>query len=89
MHVIDIQQGTIITPEMVGQLKPGMTRSQVRLVMGTPTIADPFHPDRWDYLYTLKAHKQPFERHHVVLFFEDDVLAKIDERSPPTPRPGG
>ena len=88
MHVIDIQQGTIITPEMVAQLKPGMTRSQVRFVMGTPTIADPFHHDRWDYLYTLEARDEPSQRHHVVLFFEDDLLVHIDERAPPTPRFG-
>jgi outer membrane protein assembly factor BamE len=87
MHVIDIQQGTIITPEMVSQLKPGMTRSQVQFVMGTPTIADPFHHERWDYVYTLEERKKPLERHHVVLFFdEEDRLERIEERAPPTPR---
>lgn len=89
MHVIDIQQGTIITPEMVAQLKPGMTRNQVRFVMGTPTIADPFHHDRWDYLYTLEARDEPSQRHHVVLFFEGELLVRIDERAPPTARHGG
>lgn len=77
MHVIDIQQGTIITPEMVSQLKPGMTRSQVRFVMGTPTIADPFHPDRWDYIYTLETRDAPRERNHIVLYFEGDQLVRI------------
>lgn len=77
MHVIDIQQGTIITPEMVSQLKPGMTRNQVRFVMGTPTIADPFHPDRWDYIYTLEKRGESPERNHVVLYFEGDQLVRI------------
>ena len=49
-HKIDIQQGNYVTQDMVAKLKPGMTRSQVRFALGTPLIADPFHPDRWDYL---------------------------------------
>lgn len=77
MHIIDVQQGTIITPEMTAQLKPGMSRDQVRFVMGTPTISDPFNHDRWDYLYTLKQHRQDTERRHIALHFEDDTLVEI------------
>jgi outer membrane protein assembly factor BamE len=84
MHVIDIQQGTIITSEMVAQLKPGMTRSQVRFVMGTPTIADPFHADRWDYIYTLaKGANAVSERNHVALYFEGDQLVRIVDNMGP------
>lgn len=79
MHVIDIQQGTIITPEMVDQLKPGMTRNQVKFVMGTPTIASPFRQDRWDYIYTFKQKGKPEQRRHIVLQFEGDQLVKIDD----------
>jgi outer membrane protein assembly factor BamE len=79
MHVIDVQQGTIITPEMTEQLKPGMTRSQVRFVMGTPTLSDPFHHDRWDYIYTLKAHRTALERRHIALYFDGDTLVRIDD----------
>jgi outer membrane protein assembly factor BamE len=50
-HRIDIQQGNVVTQEMVAKLKPGMTRQQVRFVLGTPPIVDPFHPQRWDYVY--------------------------------------
>jgi len=78
MHVIDVQQGTIITPEMVEQLKPGMTRNQVRFVMGTPTIADPFRHDRWDYIYTLKQGRDgEIQRRHIALYFEGDQLIRI------------
>ncbi len=77
MHVIDIQQGTIITPEMTEQLKPGMTRSQVRFVMGTPTISDPFHHHRWDYIYTLKVPGVDLERRHIALYFDGDTLVRI------------
>ena len=50
----DLQQGNAVTPEMVEKLKVGMTRNQVRFVLGTPLIADVFHPDRWDYYFFLK-----------------------------------
>lgn len=77
MHVVDVQQGTIITPEMVDQLKPGMTRSQVRFVMGTPTIRDPFNHDRWDYVYTYTTQNGLEERRHVELHFDGDQLVNI------------
>lgn len=77
MHVIDIQQGTIMTPEMTEQLRPGMTRNQVKFVMGTPTISDPFHQNRWDYIYTLKQKRGETQRRHIALFFEGDELVRI------------
>lgn len=79
MHIIDIQQGTIITPEMTEQLKPGMTRAQVRNVMGTPTISDPFHQDRWDYVYTLKEPREAALRRHIALYFDGDTLVRIED----------
>ncbi len=77
MHIIDVQQGTIITPEMTEQLKPGMSRSEVRFVMGTPTISDPFHHDRWDYVYTLEDPRTEPKRRHIALFFDGDTLVDI------------
>ena len=50
-YKIDIQQGNVLTQEMVGQLKPGQTREQVRFLLGTPMVADIFHQQRWDYVY--------------------------------------
>ncbi|HEX7155742.1 MAG TPA: outer membrane protein assembly factor BamE, partial [Burkholderiaceae bacterium] len=50
----DVQQGNIITKDMVDQLRPGMTRDQVRFMLGTPLLTDMFHQDRWDYTYYLK-----------------------------------
>lgn len=83
MHRVDIQQGTIITPEMIAQLKPGMTRSQVRFVMGTPTIGDAFHQSRWDYIYTLDPYRGAQERYRVTLFFDGDTLVTIDDTQGP------
>ena len=89
MHVIEVQQGTIITPEMVAQLKPGMTRNQVKFVMGTPPITDPFRHDRWDYIYTLTQNHREVQHRHIALFFEGDQLAKIlDDEAHPARGPG-
>jgi outer membrane protein assembly factor BamE len=54
VYKIDVQQGNIVSQDMVDLLQPGMTRSQARFVMGTALITDTFHPERWDYVYTLQ-----------------------------------
>lgn len=79
MHRVEIQQGNVITPEMVAQLKPGMTRQQVQFVMGTASVMDPFHPDRWDYVYTLKRGREKGERQHVTVYFDGDALQRVEE----------
>lgn len=53
-YKIDIQQGNVLTQEMVSQLKPGQTRDQVRFLLGTPLVADVFHQQRWDYVYSYR-----------------------------------
>lgn len=76
-YKMDIQQGNMMTPEMVAKLKLGMTKSQVRFTMGSPLIVDAFHTDRWDYVYrSLKAGKLAEER-RVSLFFDGDALKQI------------
>ncbi len=75
---IDIQQGNVVTQEMVAKLKPGMTRQQVRFVLGTPPITDAFHPDRWDYVYYLNRDGRLVEYRRLVLRFEGDTLKHID-----------
>jgi outer membrane protein assembly factor BamE len=75
---MDIQQGNVVTQEMVAKLKPGMTRQQVRFVMGTPPIADAFHQDRWDYVYYLNKGGQLVEHRRIVLLFEGDTLKRIE-----------
>ncbi|MDP2829886.1 MAG: outer membrane protein assembly factor BamE [Sulfuricellaceae bacterium] len=83
VHKIDIQQGNVVTQEMVSRLKVGMTRSQVRFVMGTPLVTDAFHPDRWDYIYRyLKADKL-VEQRHVTVVFSGDSLSSIESDIPP------
>jgi len=75
---IDIQQGNYVTQEMVAKLKRGMTKTQVRFALGTPLVVDPFHPDRWDYVYVLQKRGKVVEQRRIVVVFQDEKLARID-----------
>ena len=75
---IDIQQGNYITQEMVSQLKPGMSKDQVRFVLGTPLLTNIFHAERWDYVYSFDRRGQPREQRRVAVFFQDGKLARLD-----------
>ena len=77
IHRIDIQQGNIITPEMVQTLKVGMTKEQVQFVVGTPLIIDAFNPDRWIYFYSMQARKKPLERRSVIVEFRDGRVSSF------------
>lgn len=77
VYRINIDQGNIITQEMVDQLKPGLTRDQVKFVMGSPLVVDSFHPDRWDYVYTLRKGDGSRKREQLSVFFKDDVLVSL------------
>ena len=76
-YKIDIQQGNVVTQEMVSKLRQGMTRSQVKFVMGTPLVTDPFHPERWDYFYKFDKGGQPREERRLTLIFEGEKLTKV------------
>jgi outer membrane protein assembly factor BamE len=76
---MDIQQGNYVTQEMVSQLKPGMSRDQVRFALGTPLLTDIFHADRWDYVY----YREPQgggerEQRKLSVHFADGKLARLD-----------
>lgn len=76
VHSIDIQQGNFLEPKDVDRVAVGMTRVQVRALLGTPMVADPFEPQRWDYVYYLKRGrlKEPVYRQFTVYFAEDKVV---------------
>jgi outer membrane protein assembly factor BamE len=74
---IDIQQGNFVSQEMVSQLKPGMSREQVRAVLGTPLLTDIFHAERWDYVYVLDRPGKPREQRHLSVIFEEGRLARL------------
>ncbi|MDD5249376.1 MAG: outer membrane protein assembly factor BamE [Rhodocyclaceae bacterium] len=75
---IDVRQGNMVTQEMVAQLKPGLTKDQVRFVLGTPLLTDVFHADRWDYVYRLQKGDGEVQHRRFVVFFEDGKLARVD-----------
>tara|TARA_B110000483_G_scaffold116082_1_gene140709 strand:- start:9686 stop:10483 length:798 start_codon:yes stop_codon:yes gene_type:complete len=84
IYKVNIQQGNEIDSSMLLKLKPEMTKSQVKFILGTPLIEDSFHKDRWDYLYSNKTHgvvnKDNFsavERRHVIVHFENELLKSI------------
>ena len=72
VHKIDIQQGNVITQDMIDQLRPGMTTRQVRFIMGTPLITDTFHSDRWDYLYSIQTAGGTRRQERISLMFDDN-----------------
>ncbi|GAB1264284.1 hypothetical protein NBRC116493_11290 [Aurantivibrio infirmus] len=74
VYKVTVQQGNIITQEMVDQLKPGMTKRQVNFILGTPLIIDSFQPDRWDYLYTLKNRQGETSEKKFTVYFKEDQL---------------
>ena len=77
VYKLSVQQGNVITQEMVDRLKPGMTRNQVEFVMGKPVLGDPFNDDQWVYIYTLEVPDYFSQVFKMVLAFEDDTLATI------------
>jgi outer membrane protein assembly factor BamE len=83
---IDIVQGNAITREQAALVRPGMSRLQVRDILGTPLIADPFHVDRWDYIFTLRRPNTDVQRRSVVVRFDGDVVKTIDVPELPTER---
>ena len=77
-HRIDVQQGNALDPENVARLKPGLSRSQVRFLLGTPLVIDPFRNDRWYYVYILYHAGTLVEQKRISLFFDGDTLTRIE-----------
>ncbi len=80
----DIQQGNFISQEMLVQLKEGMTRDQVKFVLGTPLLTDAFHADRWDYPFRLARGDGELTTSRVTVYFKDGKVAKFDGGNLPT-----
>lgn len=74
---IDVRQGNLVTQEMVAQLKRGMTRDQVRFILGTPLVTDIFHADRWDYVYRFQPGRGEAQQRVLTVYFKDDVLDRV------------
>ena len=73
-----IQQGNVLEAEQVDALKPGMTKRQVMLVLGTPAVQSPFHDSRWDYVSSYKDEDGKVELKRLTVIFDDSVLTRIE-----------
>ncbi len=83
VYRINVEQGNIVTSEMVDQLKPGMSRRQVRYILGTPLLEDSFDRDRWDYLYMLRNGDTLLVENRLSIYFEGDTMAHFTSTLPP------
>ena len=78
LYRAEVQRGNVVTAEAMSQVRLGMTRRQVRFLLGSPLIQDPFHAERWDYVYLYEADDRPPVRTRLTLSFDDDRLIRVD-----------
>jgi outer membrane protein assembly factor BamE len=90
VYRLDTQQGNILDVEQVDQVEVGMTRSQVRFILGTPMVADPFDQSRWDYVYWQRKGKGGQEwKSQITVWFDGDTVARLERAGQPRPpKPG-
>lgn len=76
VYKIDVNQGNFVTQDVVEKLRVGQTKSQVRLLLGTPLVADAFHANRWDYVYRFESSGRVRDDHRLTVEFQDDKVVK-------------
>ncbi len=77
-YKVEVVQGNFVSKEQVAALQTGMSRQQVREILGTSLLADVFHKDRWDYVFTIQRQGVPPQQRHLALFFDGEALARIE-----------
>lgn len=83
VYRLDIQQGNYLDEKLTAMVNPGMTREQVRFILGTPQLQHPFDPNRWDYLYYRDSkNDERDEVRRLTVFFEDDTVSRVENRTP-------
>ncbi|RZS46906.1 outer membrane protein assembly factor BamE [Sphaerotilus mobilis] len=83
---MEVVQGNVVTQEMAAQLRPGLSREQVRSLLGSPLLADIFHADRWDYVFTIRRQGAAAQRRHVTVLFQGDKVASFEAPQLPSER---
>ena len=78
IYKLDVQQGNLFDKETVDSLKIGMTKRQVTLIMGSPSVVSPFEQNRWDYVSSIRRGRNKMDSKDLILSFADDKLAKIE-----------
>jgi outer membrane protein assembly factor BamE len=86
IHVPDVQQGNILDPAVLAQIHPGLSKKQVKYLLGTPIISDAFHPERWDYVYLFQSQESPAVRKRLTLFFDKDQVSRIETEGVTLPK---
>ena len=81
---VDVMQGNVVTQELAERVKPGMSRDQVRDVLGSPLLTSAFHADRWDYVFTMRRQGVEPQRRSVVAYFKGDMLDRLEAPALPT-----
>jgi len=84
VYKLTIQQGNIVSQEMIDKLKPGMTRSQIQFILGNPVLKDSFQPDRWNYIYTIAYPNRAPIKQELIIVFEDNRLVRFEGDYIPT-----
>lgn len=84
-YKVEIRQGNLITQDMRAKIKVGMSQSQVKAALGAPLISDPYHANRWDYVYSLEQQGKVVENQRLTLYFKNDKLSRIDDATPLKP----
>lgn len=83
---VEVVQGNVVTREQLALVKPGLTRDQVRQVLGAPLLADPFHAQRWDYVFLIRRQGTEPQQRGVVVNFDGDVVKSVDAPDLPSER---
>jgi outer membrane protein assembly factor BamE len=78
IYKVDVNQGNLMDQEAIDQLKPGMTKRQVTLLLGSPSVQSPFDQDRWDYASTFSRRGGPTAVKNLTLYFEDNLLVRLE-----------
>lgn len=85
VYRIPIEQGNIVTQEMVDKLEPGMSKSQVEYILGSAIVKDSFHTNRWDYVYSIQTSDGVRKQHRLTVFFEGEHLQSLSGDFTPAP----
>jgi len=83
-YKVEVVQGNFVSKEQVEAVKPGMSRQQVRDILGTPLVTSVFHASRWDYVFTLKRQGVPAQERKLAIFFNGDVLERVEGDAMPS-----
>lgn len=88
VYKMDVQQGNYVTQDVIARVKTGMTKAEVRQILGTPLVADVFHANRWDYYFSTEKHGRRQDRTLLSVFFDNDKVTSVEGKGqPPAPPP--